>query len=160
MQFTYTTKTGERSTRKVDPYLLVYFQDHWTVVGWSHKRGDVRSFVLDRVESPVILEENWTPKSKMDIDSLIFRFNGLKKKVVLDVEKSEIGRMKAILPAKIIKEKEQTPKKIRLEFEFDNMPFLNSWLLQFATTVKIIKPEALISLQKKTLQAMIINLEK
>lgn len=116
--------------------------------------------MLDRVESPEILEENWTPKSKMDIDSLIFRFNGLKKKVVLEVEKSEIDRMKAILPAKIIKEKEQTLKKVRLEFEFDNMPFLNSWLLQFATTVKIIKPEALISLQKKTLQAMIINLEK
>ena len=45
LQFTYTTKTGERSTRKL-PYLLVYFQDHWNVVGWSHKRGDVRSFVL------------------------------------------------------------------------------------------------------------------
>lgn len=160
LQFTYTTKTGERSTRKIDPYLLVYFQDHWNVVGWSHKRGDVRSFVLDRVESPVILEENWTPKSKMDIDSLIFRFNGLKKKVVLEVEKSEIGRMKAILPAKIIKEKSKKPKKVRLEFEFDNMPFLNSWLLQFGTTVKIIKPAALISLQKKTLQAMITNLEK
>ena len=85
MQFTYTTKAGSRTTRKIDPYLLVYFQDHWNVVGWSHSRGDIRSFILDRIVSPVILEENWLPKSKMSVDSLIFRYNELKKIVVLEV---------------------------------------------------------------------------
>jgi predicted DNA-binding transcriptional regulator YafY len=68
--------------------------------------------------------------------------------------------MRAILPAKIIKLESIKPKKIRLSFEFDNMSFLNQWLLQFGTSVKIIKPETLISLQKKTLQAMINNLEQ
>ena len=160
MQFTYTTKAGSRTVRKIDPYLLVYFQDHWNVVGWSHKRGDIRSFILDRIVSPVILEENWLPKPKMSVDSLIFRYNEQKKIVVLDVEKSEIERIRAILPAKIIRLEQNKPKKIRLTFEFDNMPFLNHWLLQFGTTVKIIKPEILISLQKQTLQAMMNDLEK
>ena len=160
MQFTYTTKAGSRTIRKIDPYLLVYFQDHWNVVGWSHRRGDIRSFILDRIVSPVILEENWLPKPKMSVDSLIFRYNELKQIVVLDVEKSEIERIRAILPAKIIRLEQKKPKKIRLTFEFDNMPFLNHWLLQFGTTVKIIKPEILISLQKQTLQAMIKDLEK
>lgn len=160
MQFTYTTKAGSRTMRKIDPYLLVYFQDHWNVVGWSHRRGDIRSFILDRIVSPVILEENWLPKPKISVDSLIFRYNELKKIVVLEVEKSELERIRAILPAKIIKIKQKKSKKIRLTFEFDNMPFLNHWLLQFGTTVKIIKPEALISLRKQTLQAMINDLEK
>ena len=160
MQFTYTTKAGSRTTRKIDPYLLVYFQDHWNVVGWSQRRGDIRSFILDRIVSPVILEENWLPKSKMSVDSLIFRYNELKKIVILEVEKSEIERIRAILPAKIIKLERKKLKKVRLSFEFDNMPFLNHWLLQFGTTVKIIKPEVLISLQKETLQAMINDLEK
>lgn len=160
MQFTYTTKAGSRRARKIDPYLLVYFQDHWNVVGWSHRRGDIRSFILDRIVSPVILEENWLPKSKMSVDSLIFRYNELKKIVVLEVEKSEIERIRAILPAKIIKLEQKKLKKVRLSFEFDNMAFLNHWLLQFGTTVKIIKPEVLISLQKETLQAMINDLEK
>ncbi len=160
IQFTYTTKVGNRSTRKIDPYLLVYFQDHWNMVGWSHKRGDIRSFVLDRAISPVILEENWLSKPNMNVDSLIFRYNEFKKIVVLEVEKSEIDRVRAILPAKIIKLKQITPKKVRLRFEFDNMPFLNHWLLQFGTSVKIIKPKVLISLQKETLNAMINNLEK
>ena len=160
MQFTYTTKAGSRTTRKIDPYLLVYFQDHWNVVGWSHRRGDIRSFILDRIVSPVILEENWLPKSKMSVDSLIFRYNELKKIVVLEVEKSEIERIRAILAAKIIKLEQKKIKKVRLSFEFDNMAFLNHWLLQFGTTVKIIKPEVLISLQKETLQAMINDLEK
>ena len=85
----------------------------------------------------------------MSVDSLIFRYNELKKIVVLEVEKPEIERIRAILPAKIIKPEQKKPKKIRIAFEFDNMPFLNHWLLQFGTTVKIIKPEILISLQKK-----------
>ena len=97
-------------------------------------------------------------KPKMNVDALIFRFNELKKLVVLEVENSEIERMRAILPAKIIKLEEIILNKIRLSFEFDNMAFLNQWLLQFGTSVKIIKPETLISLQKKTLQAMINNL--
>lgn len=160
LQFTYTTKAGSRTTRKIDPYLLVYFQDHWNVVGWSHRRGDIRSFILDRIVSPVILEENWLPKPKVSVDSLIFRYNELKKIVVLEVEKSEIERIRGILPAKIIKLEKKKLKKVRLSFEFDNMPFLNHWLLQFGTTVKIIKPEVLISLQKETLQAMINDLEK
>ena len=160
MQFTYTTKAGSRTMRKIDPYLLVYFQDHWNVVGWSHRRGDIRSFILDRIVSPVILEENWQPKPKISVDSLIFRYNELKKRVVLEVEKSELERIRAVLPARIINIKQKKPKKIRLTFEFDNMPFLNHWLLQFGITVKIIKPEALISLRKQTLQAMINDLEK
>ena len=160
LQFTYTTKAGSRTTRKIDPYLLVYFQDHWNVVGWSHRRGDIRSFILDRIVSPVILEENWLPKPKVSVDSLIFRYNEPKKIVVLEVEKSEIERIRGILPAKIIKLEKKKLKKVRLSFEFDNMPFLNHWLLQFGTTVKIIKPEVLISLQKETLQAMINDLEK
>ena len=80
--------------------------------------------------------------------------------MVLEVEKSEIERIRAILPAKIIKLEQKKIKKVRLSFEFDNMAFLNHWLLQFGTTVKIIKPEVLISLQKETLQAMINDLEK
>ena len=52
-------------------------------------------------------------------------FNELKKLVVLEVENSEIERMRAILPAKIIKLEEIILNKIRLSFEFDNMAFLN-----------------------------------
>ena len=123
MQFTYTTKAGSRTMRKIDPYLLVYFQDHWNVVGWSHRRGDIRSFILDRIVSPVILEENWLPKPKMSVDSLIFRYNELKKIVVLDVEKSEIERIRAILPAKIIRLEQKNLKKLGLLLNLIICPF-------------------------------------
>ena len=123
MQFTYTTKAGSRTVRKIDPYLLVYFQDHWNVVGWSHRRGDIRSFILDRIVSPVILEENWLPKPKMSVDSLIFRYNELKKIVVLDVEKPEIERIRAILPAKIIRLEQKNLKKLGFLLSLITCPF-------------------------------------
>ena len=61
--------------------------------------------------------------------------------------------------AKIIKKKQIKPKKIRLEFEFDNLPFISEWLLQFGPKVKIHEPKSLIDLQKKVLSEMVANLD-
>ena len=159
LQFVYTTRENETATRKIDPYMLVYFEDHWNVIGWSHKRGDFRSFVLDRVASPVILDEEWSRKQNIDVDSLIFRFNGPAKKIILDVDEFEMERLRANLPAKIIKQKQIRPKKIRLEFEFDHLPFINEWLLQFGPKVVIHKPLELRDMQKTILNEMIKNLD-
>jgi len=159
LQFVYTTRENETSTRKIDPYLLVYFEDHWNVAGWSHKRGDFRSFVLDRMASSIILDEEWARKEKIDTDRLIFRFNGPAERIILDVEEAEIERLQGNLPAKIIKKKQLKPKKIRLEFEFDNLPFISEWLLQFGPKVKIHEPKSLIDLQKKVLSEMVANLD-
>lgn len=159
LQFVYTTRENETATRKIDPYMLVYFEDHWNVIGWSHKRGDFRSFVLDRVASPVILDEEWSRKQNVDVDNLIFRFNGPAKKIILDVDEFEMERLRANLPAKIIKQKQIKPKKIRLEFEFDYLPFINEWLLQFGPKVVIHEPSELRDMQKAILNEMIKNLD-
>lgn len=45
----YTSATGERSERELDPYGLGYRGGRWYVVGWCHRQGAVRSFRVDRV---------------------------------------------------------------------------------------------------------------
>jgi len=50
--FTYHAfSTGETAQRKVDPYGLIFRRGTWTLVGWDHNRGDLRSFVLPRVKN-------------------------------------------------------------------------------------------------------------
>lgn len=155
VEFRYQSKLGEEKIRKVDPYILVYFEDHWNMIGKSHLRGEIRNFILERMSDIKILDEKTPHNKKVDVEGLIFRSNEFDKKVVLEVEESEIARLKANLPAKIFSEKKKNPKKIQLEFYFDNLEFINQWLLQFGLAVKVLGPEDLIEKRKTLLKEML-----
>lgn len=143
VEFGYKNKKGQVSTRKVDPYILVFYEDHWNMIGKSHLRGEVRNFVLEQMEGIKILDESIRLEKKMDIEGLIFRYDETSHFVELLVEKTILERFRANLPAKIFKLERKNPKKIRLSFRFDNLDFMNEWLLQFGKSVEILAPTEL-----------------
>ena len=140
IQFSYTTKSGEKSVRKVDPYILVFYEDHWNMIGKSHIRGEARNFILDKMEKIEILDEKIREEKYIDIEGLIFRNDDRSVLIRVVVEKSFLVRLRANLPAKIFKISEKKPEKIQVSFYFDNLDFLNEWLLQFGTAVEIESP--------------------
>jgi len=155
IQFLYTAKSGEKKIRKVDPYLLVFYQDHWNMIGFSHLRGDFRNFILDRVREIEILEEDFVEKKEMSIEDLIFRFDGDQHKVEVLLDKEGYKRFKANLPTKNFKILGEKPEKIKVSFEIENLEFINVWLLQFGKQVKILAPQELISKREKLLKEML-----
>lgn len=157
MQFKYTTKSGETSIRKIDPYILVFYQDHWNVIGKSHLRGEVRNFILENVNEVLILEESYELKKELDVEGLIFRPNESSHLVTLLVEKEEMPRLEVNLPAKIIKKTEANTEKIKVEFKFDNLSFINEWLLQFGNKLKIEEPKELVEKREELLHQMLEN---
>jgi len=159
LQFSYESKSGEIKIRKIDPYLLVFYQDHWNVIGFSHLRSDFRNFILDRVTEIEILNEEYTEKNKISIEDLIFRYNDTSIKVEVLVDKDAYKRFKANLPAKIFKEKAINTKKIKVAFEIGNLEFVNEWLLQFGKSTQILSPPELI-VQRKTLLLEMLDQKK
>lgn len=157
LQFHYITKSGDSGIRKIDPYILVFYHDHWNVIGKSHLRGDIRNFILENIKEVEILDENYKRPKEMDVEALIFRSEGSSHLIDVLIEKDEIGRFEANLPAKIIKKKESKSKIIKVSFEFDNLDFINEWLLQFGIKVKIEGPAALVKKRKILLQKMLKN---
>lgn len=143
LQFAYTTKDGKTNTRKVDPYILVFFDDHWNLIAKSHLRGEKRSFILDQMRELKILDEKIRSENNIDIEALIFDSNNTKHEIRVDIEKSEIERFKANLPAKIIRLERKSPNFFQVVFHFDNIDFLNEWLLQFGRKVRIQSPDEL-----------------
>jgi predicted DNA-binding transcriptional regulator YafY len=143
VEFKYASAKGEVKTRKVDPYILVFFEDHWNMIGKSHLRGDVRNFRLERMSEVRILEEKIIKKEKIDIEGLIFRSDEREQKIVLVIDDAAVNRFKANLPAKIFRESRENSKKVRIEFFFDNTDFINEWLLQFGSSLKVEAPEEL-----------------
>ena len=143
--------------RKIDPYLIVFFRDHWNVIGFSHKREAIRNFVLDRMSEIQILDEKFVPYGQIDTEALIFRSDESSSKIVVDVSESALRRFEANLPAKIIKKERINPNICRLSFLFDNLDFINEWLLQFPREVTIAEPEVLIDKRINLLEIMMEN---
>ncbi len=155
MDFIYRTKSGEESRRKIDPYLLVFYEDHWNVIGKSHRRGEVRNFILESMREIRILDEQISKKSDLDVEALIFRTSERSELVELSIEKKYLERFRANLPAKIFRKEEKNPNKISISFYFDNLDFINEWLLQFGKGVEVLGPTELISKRKKLLKEML-----
>lgn len=155
VEFTYTNNKKQTSKRKVDPYILVFYEDHWNMIGKSHKKGEPRNFVLDKMREIKILDEKIRFEKEIDVEGLIFRSDKLSHPIRVTIEKTILARFRANLPAKIIRETVINPKKISLSFSFDNLDFLNEWLLQFGKSIQIEAPKELVQKRKSLLEEML-----
>jgi predicted DNA-binding transcriptional regulator YafY len=159
IEFTYhSKKDGSVTGRKIDPYLLVFYRDHWNVIGYSHKREAIRNFVLDRMENVKILDQNFKLEKEIDVEGLIFNSNESGQKIRVVLDKSAERPFKANLPTKIFKETGVDSKKIKVEFNFENLDYINEWLLQFGDKVEVQSPKELIQKRKALLKSMLKNL--
>ena len=153
--FSYQNKKGVNEVRKVDPYLLVFYTDHWNLIGYSHERNSVRNYILEKAKNLVVLEESYTPKVEIDAKALIFDSERMETMVQVYVSKKALKRFNANLPTKIIKQTTQQAKKIKVEFRFDDLDYLNNWLLQFGPDVEILSPKELIQKREVVLKTML-----
>jgi len=154
--FYYRNMHKENKTqRKMDPYILVFYKDHWNTIGFSHKRGAVRNFVLDRMSDIKILDEIFKLDNDIVPERLIFRSEGISHLIIVDVDKKAFEPFLLNLPAKLINKKDLNSKFFRVQFEFDNLDFLNKWLLQFGNQVHVQEPPQLINKRKIILKEML-----
>ncbi len=159
IEFTYESKKdSEISNRKVNPYLLVFYRDHWNLIGYSHMRDAIRNFVLDQMAEVKILDEKFEKKPEIDVEGLIFNSNESGQKIRVVVDESVERAFKANLPTKILKFEPIDSKKFKAEFNFDNLDYLNEWLLQFGNNVKVVSPEKLKIMRKNLLAGMLENI--
>lgn len=157
--FSYLSKSeNEITERTIDPYLLVFYRDHWNVIGFSHKREAIRNFVLDRMDAVKILDKKFVRKTEMDVEGLIFGSNESGQLVEVLVDESADRAFRANLPTKIFKQNPVSDKKNKVGFHFENLDYINEWLLQFGNKVEILSPEELKQKRKKILASMMKSL--
>lgn len=60
--FNYIDKNGEVSTRKVEPYKVVFKESRWYIQAFSIERNDYRIFKLARMSDMRLSEETFTPR--------------------------------------------------------------------------------------------------
>jgi predicted DNA-binding transcriptional regulator YafY len=134
---------NESIHRIVDPYMIVFYKDHWNLIGFSHKRKEVRNFILNRIDNLLIREDRYKEPINFNREAFLFRSGKRTYQVAVEVSENADRQFRANLPTKIIKQEELKPNLFRYDFEFDNLQFLNKWLLQFSDDVRVLKPKAL-----------------
>jgi predicted DNA-binding transcriptional regulator YafY len=101
------------------------------------------------------LDKEFVPYGKIDVEGLIFRSDDSSEKIIVDVSQKALKRFQANLPTKLIKKNKIKPNLFRVEFYFDNVDFINEWLLQFPKDVKLVSPDILIEKRQNLLKEMI-----
>ncbi|WP_233505469.1 YafY family protein [Rhodohalobacter sp. SW132] len=156
ISFRYTAKSdGNKTDREIEPYLLVFYRDHWNVIGFSKKREAIRNFVLDRMENVKILDEEFTASEEINAEALIFGSNEMGHEIEVHVQESADRAFTANLPTKIIKKSAVKNKIIKVSFRFENLDYINEWLLQFGDKIKILSPKKLIDKRQDLLKKML-----
>jgi predicted DNA-binding transcriptional regulator YafY len=74
IRFAYLSRTGARSTRRVEPYRQVLLGRRWYLLGWDQDRSAWRTFRLDRVTEVAVPGTTFVPRA--DPPPTAFPFNG------------------------------------------------------------------------------------
>lgn len=69
--FGYRDAGGTSSTRRVRPLALTAFSDGWLLIAWCEDRRDFRVFRLDRMKTPVVLDETFVEETGRDLATFL-----------------------------------------------------------------------------------------
>jgi predicted DNA-binding transcriptional regulator YafY len=149
-----SSDTNNQERRIINPYLIVYYTDHWTLIGFCNSRNDVRSFRLDRMKKVELLTDKFSTKSIPSEKELLFRTSAEGKEIIIWVEQSAVKQFKSSVPAKIL-HTDVDEYGTSYSFKFENLEYLNEWLFSFHDKIRITQPEELSRLRIMKIQSML-----
>lgn len=142
------------SVRQIDPYILVYYGDHWDLIGYCHSHNSLRTFVLKRISDIVIQHNTFVSRRGLGLEALLFRETENDALFEVTVSSSIADSFIRNLPAKI--ERHQIAHESHIiAFHFDNVRWMNTWLLQFGPGVTVLGPESALHDRKVLLQELL-----
>ncbi len=70
LKFRYRARSTDALTeRTVSPQRLAHYRDNWYLDAWDHARDALRSFALDRIRDPVLLDESALDREVAELDA-------------------------------------------------------------------------------------------
>ena len=69
LRFTYRARSTDAVThRTVSPQRLAHYRDNWYLDAWDHEREALRSFALDRMQQPHVLDSAAVDREDVELD--------------------------------------------------------------------------------------------
>jgi len=143
LHITYTANNNITG-RDLDPYFLVYYKDHWNVLGYCHLRKAPRVFILNNMSNIQSLPEKFTPEKGISLEDILYSSNTKQITYKINVNESKVHTFLFDLPGRLIHIEDSTIGKL-VEFSFDKSDnsYILEWLTTFLQDITIIEPESL-----------------
>lgn len=151
---------GEITQRKIDPYFLVYYTDHWNVLSYCHLRKAPRKFVLNNISNIEVIPEKYHPNPEFSFDYLLYSDDGNAETFVIKVKKEIIHHFLLDLPGKLIElSAVDNPEYIQARFNFDNSNgYLQNFLIKHLGQFDVIEPSEFNIILKDKIRAILEGL--
>ena len=146
----YVASRDEETVRMVDPLGLVYYSDHWNLIGYDHLREDIRNFRLDQIRKLRTRFDTFTPPPGFDLKEHLRERGQSPTNVRMTVRfRDRAWRWaRTQVPADVDQELPETDADgragwTRVTFEFENLGYVAKWLLRYGTDAEVIEPPEL-----------------
>jgi predicted DNA-binding transcriptional regulator YafY len=140
----YARRDGERSTRQLDPYGIVFHHGRWYLSAHDHGRGELRTLRLDRVERVRLLRRPAPPPPGFDAVEAVARALARvpwrwEVEVVLD---APVEALRAQLPPHAA-ELEQRPDGVLLRARAERLDGMARLLAGLGAPLRVVRPPEL-----------------
>jgi predicted DNA-binding transcriptional regulator YafY len=147
IEITYRSRQSKTiGARIVDPYGLIYYEGIWIMIGFCHKRKEIRSFAVDRVleikerylyfellkdfDLNTYLSNTWGIINGKEVKIKV-KFNAKVADYIIRKEKWHSSEKRNILPC----------GDVELSFTIAGTEEIKRWIYSWLPNVEVIKPE-------------------
>jgi proteasome accessory factor C len=138
-----TASRHEATRRRLDPYGVVHHAGEWYVVGHCHKRGDVRTFRIDRIASLAQTPDRFEAPADFDLETYrrerlyVPSADAITVRVHLDP--LAVTRVGAAWPEGEVTTHDDGSAEILIDCE--GLEWVTGWVLQFGRHAWIVGPD-------------------
>ncbi|MBN2319630.1 MAG: WYL domain-containing protein [Acidobacteria bacterium] len=149
----YSASSDATGRREVDPYRIWYASGALYLVGYCHKRRDVRLFAVDRIKSLTITDHAWQMPLGFDLDSyvqealVVMRGNPIEVELLFDRKTAAWAKDRLWHPSQKLKHLKDG--RMQMKLRVSDTPELIGWILSFGAGVRVVDPK---SLRKKIIE--------
>ena len=152
----YVARDQSLSERTVSPQTLVYYRDHWYLDAWCHRRQKMRTFMLSRISSAVVMPDVASEFAEEELEQYFHNSYGIFSGAETDCAEITFLPGAAHLVAQLRwhpdAEGHWDGDQYHLRLPFNDSRELLRDLLSYAPDVVINAPDSLRSAYRKRLQ--------
>jgi predicted DNA-binding transcriptional regulator YafY len=139
-----TRGEGEPTRREVEPLGLIFYSDHWHLIGYCRLRRDFRDFRTDRITELSIRTELCPPRPDFSVRDYINSWRDRHQNVEIRVKvaKHASDRFRRAWPGGVVGEKAVKDGFV-MTILADECDWLVNWLLPYGSAVEVISPGTL-----------------
>lgn len=142
-----TGRTGEESTRRIDPYKVWYHGGALYVIGHDHRSGEIRTFAVDRILAMEETDETFEVAEDFDFDTYTAASFGVVAEPPVVVRIRFTPEWASYVSEREWHASQKTEPladgRLELTMEVGGSQELANWVLSFGGGAEVLEPESL-----------------